>query len=540
MSRLKVHTIDQSESDTTAFVLSCNRLHLLDRTIKSFLETRDYVTKIVIVDDSAKEGVFETLVEKYGTIADVVCFPENRGLWWAKDFMATFCNTPYIFYVEDDWLFLKPGYLSKSKKILETYRDIGSIDISWRTFEEEGLDTRETTLVDDMFFYKKPWRITANHLHWCIWQGSPNLKRREDLILLGRVEKYYTEWNIDRKFYALGFKGVYLNDRYVVHTGDGDSVMVNKRPNEAATPESLFPQELRKTRFFPEFDYYGVDNKLFTERGTSEVSYVSRDRVLVTCFRDINRSAVDGRSFSDHYIKGIEKIAEINEPLVVFCDVAFHNHILTIRGSKPTLVLPIHKDALLGMRNFNRIKEICEKPEWFNQSPWMAKSIIRNPEYLALTHNKMELLAFSAKCNFFRGKKFYWIDSGISSSYYIENSLNDYDFTKIYPNNFFITSYPYNIEIAREIHGYSIDGYLKMCGKLPDRVYRACIFGGDKETIERANIAFNAVLDESVAQGFIGTEEALFTVMALRDDALFSEYAMPNGDIKNYLNTIRK
>ena len=61
MSKVKFHTVDQPDSDTTTFVLSCNRLDVLDETLKSFYNTRDYVTKMVIVDDSADEGVFETL-----------------------------------------------------------------------------------------------------------------------------------------------------------------------------------------------------------------------------------------------------------------------------------------------------------------------------------------------------------------------------------------------------------------------------------------------------------------------------------------------
>lgn len=51
MSKLKIHTVDQPESDTTTFVLSCNRLDVLNMTMKSFYATRDYVTKMVILDD---------------------------------------------------------------------------------------------------------------------------------------------------------------------------------------------------------------------------------------------------------------------------------------------------------------------------------------------------------------------------------------------------------------------------------------------------------------------------------------------------------
>ena len=57
MSQVKFHTVDQPDSDTTTFVLSCNRLDVLAKTLQSFFDTQDYVTKMVIVDDSAEPGV---------------------------------------------------------------------------------------------------------------------------------------------------------------------------------------------------------------------------------------------------------------------------------------------------------------------------------------------------------------------------------------------------------------------------------------------------------------------------------------------------
>ena len=225
------------------------------------MKTADLPTRIVIVDDSAVPGVFEQLVLEYGAVADVICFPENRSQWWAMDFMVSYCSTPYVFYLEDDWEFTQGGYLGLSKTILERYRDVGLVDISFRTFADEGYETFHPKLVDETFFVKKPWRLSPNHLFWCGWVGSPNLKRRDDLLLLGRVEKWHNEWNIDRRFAALGFKYTYLNGSYCVHIGWHNSAMDGKRPSDQSTPEAHFPQELRPNRLFPEFDYYHLEKK---------------------------------------------------------------------------------------------------------------------------------------------------------------------------------------------------------------------------------------------------------------------------------------
>jgi GT2 family glycosyltransferase len=189
MNKVKIHTTEQPNSDTTTFILSCNRLQVLDETIESFLKTRDYVTKIVIVDDSAEQGVFETLVEKYGNFSDVICFPSNRSQWWAMDFMVSWCDTEYIFYLEDDWKLLQSGYLNASKQILRKYRDIGTVDISWRTFENEGIDSYDKTLIDGLR------ELERKVMTW--FGQQPDL----DIIYL----KEFSDVNIDllRKFSAV-------------------------------------------------------------------------------------------------------------------------------------------------------------------------------------------------------------------------------------------------------------------------------------------------------------------------------------------------
>ena len=391
MSKLQIHTVEQPESEITAFILSCNRLDLLAQTVQSFLATKEIPTKIVLVDDSGVPGIFDKLVAAYGHFADIICFPVNRGLWWAKDFMVSFCHTKYIFYIEEDWLFLNPGYLQKSLKILETNRDIGSIDLSWRTFEEEGFDSYEPELIDGEYFRKKPWQISPAHLYWFCWQGSPNLKRRDDLLLLGRVEKYYTEWNIDRKFFALGFRGVFLKDRYVTHLGDYRSLMADKRPNEHATPETLFPPELLPNRVYPRFDYYAMDGYAQKLRGNSDI-FLNNSKTFVTCLLDIGREQHDGRNFWEHYGKGLQKLFNLKFPLVIFVDTRNYTCVVKLTGGKPIHVIPVDARTVEYTAEFPRISEICQKPGWRNQAEWMQGSVIQLPAYIGLTLHKMRFL----------------------------------------------------------------------------------------------------------------------------------------------------
>jgi hypothetical protein len=531
MNRIQTHTIDQPDSDTTTFVLSCNRLDVLSKTLQSFFDTQDYPTKMVIVDDSAEPGIFDKLVEEYGEIADVICFPRNRSQWWAMDFMVSWCDTEYIFYLEDDWELLRPGYLNQSKAILQKYRDVGVVDTSWRTFEWQGIDSYHKGLVDDMFYWKKPWKITDNHLAWHSWIGSPNLRRRDDLIMLGRVEKWHNEWNIDRAFTALGFKGVFLNGEYSRHLGDHCSRMAGQRPDDSKIPYDFYPKEVLANRRAPMINFRELD----------WIYEYPADVTLVTMAVDISRS---DRSFEEHYIKGLDHLLEVRNPLVVYADPKYHDYIVNRRKelNKGTSRNRIECRGLTltdieHRTPFKQIQDIITKDEWINQSDWIKGSALNNPYYIPLTLIKNHLLEQVANSNPMTSKRFYWIDSGMSRSFGVTEPIGTYNFLFLPKDKFFLTSYPYQTD--SEIHGCNINTMTDITGEKPRYVCRATLFGGNKDQIAEFNDKYFQLIRLCLENGTIGTEEAIFTMVEMMNPNLVNRYAMPNGDIKNYLNTIR-
>jgi len=532
MSKVNFHTVDQPESDTTTFVLSCNRLDVLDKTLQSFYATRDYVTKMVIVDDSAEPGIFEALVDRYGNDCDVICFPNNRSQWWAMDFMVSYCDSEYIFYLEDDWELLKPGYLNLSKQILRKYRNVGVVDTSWRTFEWQGIDSYERELVDSCFYWKKPWKITDNHLAWHSWVGSPNLRRRDDLIMLGRVEKWHNEWNIDRKFTALGFKGVFLAGEYSRHLGDDCSRMAGKRPDDSKVPYDFYPPEVLQNRIKPRLDYSFLDR---------DYEYPG-DVTLVTMALNINRG---DRDFESHYIRGLDQLLSVRNPLVVYAEPQYHEYIinrrkeLSIATSNNRIdVRPITLDTLHNFEHFDRIQQIISRDNWKLQADWMKDSVISSPYYIPLTLIKNYFLQEVAAENPMGSKRFYWVDAGMYNSFGIQEPINNFNLLKLPKDKFLLTSYPYWTET--EIHGYNIVKMTDLIGNKPNYVCRATLFGGSKEQVDKFNAKYFEYIHKSLEIGAIGTEEAIFTIIAMKHPELIGRFAMTNGDIKNYLQLIRR
>jgi len=531
MSKVKFHTVDQPNSDTTTFVLSCNRLDVLAKTLQSFFDTQDYITKMVIVDDSAEPGVFEKLVEEYGDYCDVVCFPRNRSQWWAMDFMVSYCDSEYIFYLEDDWELLKPGYLNQSKAILQKYREVGVVDTSWRTFEFQGIDSYHKGLVDDMFYWKKPWKITDHHVAWYSWIGSPNLRRRDDLIMLGRVEKWHNEWNIDREFEALGFKGVFLNGEYSRHLGDKCSAMEGKRPDDSKVPYDYYPPEILKNRRAPRINYREMD-WIYDYPG---------DVTLVTMAVDISRG---DRTFEEHYLKGLDYLLAVRNPLVVYADPKYHDYIINRRkqlniatSNNRIQVRSISLQDIEHRTPFKEIQDVIQSDKFINQSDWINGSALTNPYYIPLTLIKNDLLQQIANSNPMGSKRFYWIDSGIANSFGVTEPIKTFNFLFLPKIKFFLTSYSYFTD--SEIHGYNINTMTEIIGKKPEYVCRATLFGGNKDQIMEFNNKYNETIQQSLKVGTIGTEEAIFTIVEMKYPHLVERFAMPNGDIKNYLNTIR-
>jgi len=542
MNRVKFHTINQIDADITTFILSCNRLNELDRTINSFISTNsrpdklnDQKTKIVILDDSNEPGIFETLVERYGKFSDVICFPRNRGQWWALDFMVSYCDSDYIFYLEDDWEFIKSGYLTKSKQILDKHRDIGIVDISLRNFEWQGMDCYHRKLIDDEFYYKKPWRITNNHLCWQGWVGSPNLKRRDDLIMLGRVEKWHNEWNIDRRFHALGFKSIFLKDQYVTHLGDHCSRMADKRPNGGTVPIDYYPKEVLVNRTYPIHDYWNED-KEFSKK-FEESKFKDNDVTLVTMLLNIDREKIDNRNFENHYLSGLSRLLDTRHPIIIFADAKHHSRIRDMRKDLPIELYHYTTHNLEIQNYFESIQKIISNEEWINQSPWMKSSIITSKYYIPLTLMKPRLLNSIMLNNIFLSSHFYWVDCGMMKSYNIPFTFGDMDMNRIHRDGLYMMKYPYSN--YQEIHGYSKEGYEKICKNIPNYVCRATFFGGEKNQLIPFFNAFELYLQKSLNNGYIGTEESIFTIIAQNHPEIVTPYMLLTGDISHHLHYLR-
>jgi len=103
----------------TVVITSCDRLDLLERTVESFNEMNTYpIKEFIIIEDSGKPEVHEALKALYPDY-HLILNEENIGLIRSVDKAYAQVTTPYVFHTEDDYEYVKPGFVEDSLKIME-------------------------------------------------------------------------------------------------------------------------------------------------------------------------------------------------------------------------------------------------------------------------------------------------------------------------------------------------------------------------------------------------------------------------------------
>lgn len=229
-------------TDSITFTLtSCGRIALLEKTIMSFLKYNTYpISKYLLVDDSAKPEIFETiekLNKKLGNIFILHFNHEKIGQVRSVDKLYGLVDTDYIFHCEDDWEFYRPDFIQKSIDVLKEDAKIvqplirPKSDSLGTGISNEVLQTKNGTK------YRKA--IPVSYLvdpkinRWVRNYGgftlNPALKRTADYKLLPSYTSVSDENGCEEpldKFYSdLGYYVVSLSesddDGYVRHIGWG-------------------------------------------------------------------------------------------------------------------------------------------------------------------------------------------------------------------------------------------------------------------------------------------------------------------------------
>jgi hypothetical protein len=268
---------------------------------------------------------------------------------------------------------------------------------------------------------------------------------------------------------------------------------------------------------------------------------------IVTGIWDLNREALSqdwSRSF-DHYISNFKNLLNCkNLNLAIFIDPSLEDLVWSIRDRSNTAVYHHAKENFSGnfFPFFDKIQQIRNNPEWYNQVGWLADSTQAKMEfYNPMVMSKMFLLHNAKIFNPFDSDYYWWLDGGITNTVHSGYFTHDNIIEKIEDivNKFLFVCFPY--ETSSEIHGFDIEAMKKYCqSDTVNRVARGGFFGGHKDYISQANDEYYSLLDSSLREGYMGTEESIFTIMTYLEPKIYQyEPIEDNGLINTFFENVK-
>ena len=248
---------------------------------------------------------------------------------------------------------------------------------------------------------------------------------------------------------------------------------------------------------------------------------------LVTGLWNIKRDQLNqgwSRSF-DHYLQKLEELLKVETNLIIFGEEEIREFVESRRNGNNTQFIARDTEWFKNTVPYDKIQEIRNNPDWYNQSGWLKESTQGSLEmYNPLVMSKVFLLNDAKIMDKFNSTHLFWIDAGLTNTvhlgYFTHDKIQD-KLPKLF-NKFGFIAFPYDTN--SEIHGFSypkINEYAKNDVKL---VCRGGLFGGRKDAIGDINGLYYDLLHTTINDGYMGTEESLFSILLYRHPDLI-EYA---------------
>ena len=240
---------------------------------------------------------------------------------------------------------------------------------------------------------------------------------------------------------------------------------------------------------------------------------------LVTGLWDIGRGDLQegwSRSFQ-HYLDKFAQLLQVDVNMIIFGDEELEKFVLDNRRNENTQFVRRDLSWFKDNEFYDKIQKIRTNPDWYNQVGWLTDSTQAKLEmYNPLVMSKIYLLHDAKILDKFDSEYMFWIDAGLTNTIHPGYFTHDKVLDKLpkLVNNFHFVCFPY--ETNSEIHGFKYQELCDLVGKPVNMVARAGFFGGKKDAISEINSIYYGLMNETLSQGLMGTEESLFTIMTYK------------------------
>jgi len=264
---------------------------------------------------------------------------------------------------------------------------------------------------------------------------------------------------------------------------------------------------------------------------------------LVTGLWDLGRSELSegwSRNFNDHYLNKFKEFLHIPANLIIFGDSELEIFVETHKTHDN--IQFVNRDlSWFKYQFYDKINEIRTSESWYNQKGWLAESTQAKLEmYNPLVMQKMFLLSDAKIISKFKDDYVFWLDAGITNTVHKGYFTHDKVLTKIkkYINKFTFICFPY--EADGEIHGFEYGAMNKIANKQIQKVARGGFFGGPSDTITEATSLYYNLMEETLNQNLMGTEESLFSIMVYKFPQKFDYYEIEsNGLLSKFFEDLK-
>jgi hypothetical protein len=264
---------------------------------------------------------------------------------------------------------------------------------------------------------------------------------------------------------------------------------------------------------------------------------------LVTGLWDLGRGNLTegwSRSF-DHYLEKFKDLLKVEENLIIFGDAELKKFVETNRTAENTQFILRDLEWFKNNDYYNKIQEIRNKSEWYNRSGWLKDSTQAKLElYNPLVMSKVFLLNDAKIMDTFDSEYMFWIDAGLTNTVHWGYFTHDKVLNNItkYFSKFSFICFPYDAE--SEIHGFEYKKLNELANAKVNKVARGGFFGGPKDSIGDINSIYYQLLVSTLSEGYMGTEESIFSIMCYRHSDLINYFEIEsNGLISLFFENLK-
>lgn len=264
---------------------------------------------------------------------------------------------------------------------------------------------------------------------------------------------------------------------------------------------------------------------------------------LVTGIWDIGRGDLtEGWSRSyQHYLDKFEQLLDVQENMIIFGDENLREFVFKKRNESNTQFIVRPMEWFIKSEFFPLIQDIRNNPNWYGQVGWLEQSTQAKLEnYNPLVMSKVFLLHDAKIFDKFDSEYMFWIDGGLTNTVHPGYFTHDKVLDKLskYISKFSFISFPYGAET--EIHGFEYNKLNSIAGSKVTKVSRGGFFGGPKNTITDINGIYYGLLKSTLDDGYMGTEESIFSIMAYKHSDLINYFEIDsNGLVGKFFEDLK-